>query len=1028
MIWNFCIRRPVLTIVIFLAAVIFGIYGYTQMPIRENPDVEFPIVSVSVVLPGAEPEVIETEVIEPLESEINTIEGLKELRSTAREQVAEVTAEFELYRDIDVAAQDVRDRVDRARQDLPDDIEAPIVRKIDPDAQAILWIALTGDERWDPVRLSTYAEDQIKERLENLRGVGQVQIGGQRRYAVRIRLDPEALAARRMTVRDVVDAVQANNVDIPSGRVQGSQREFLVKTRGQFASPEPLNDLVVAVREGGPVRLRDVGEAVSGVENDRQLARFVGEPSVGLGIVKQRDANTVEVAELVRARIAELSADFPAGLEYAIAADDSQYVEDSIRDLLLTIGLATLLVVVVVLALLRTWRGTFITSLAIPASLAIGLAAMQVMGFSLNVLSMLGLILVIGIVVDDAIVVLESSYRHMEEGSEPVPASRTGTTEVAFPTLANSLSLAAVFIPVAFTPGLIGRFFLEFGLTVAATIFASTFTALTLTPMLCSRILRPPSGERGRLFRKSEQGYAKVERGYERLLGTAFRRRWLTVVLAVLFMGSGPLFFSGLPTEFAPTVDRAEFLVRFETPQGATLDETDQFAQELETLLRDHPEVEHYFLAIGLAQAGPGQVNEGIAFVHLTPTDARDVHQEQIMQEVRDRIEGLPGGEGYVLSGGGVGAGAPLQLVLQNPDLDALARGQEEMLDWMREQPDYVGVDTDLQINRPEVRVRVNRDKAAELGISIADISNTLRFLLGDPDISEIERQAERYDVITETTRKGRMVPADLESIYVRTPEGDSVALGNLVTLEEGVGPSEIHHFNRIRAATLSASTPPGVPLGDALDRGRSKLEEILPSGFDVAVAGQARDFEESFRNLTFAVSMSVIFIFLILAAQFESWIHPLTIMLSLPLAVVGAFAALWIFGMTFNVFSFIGLIMLLGMATKNAILLVDYTNVLRRRGRGVVEAAKEAARIRFRPVIMTTLSTAIGMLPIALGFGAGGRARMPLGVAVIAGLLVTTLLTLVVVPVVYTLMDAFRNWTVRLVTRRGAPRRGEAE
>jgi hydrophobe/amphiphile efflux-1 (HAE1) family protein len=1008
-IWNFCIRRPVFTIVAFVVAAIFGIFGYTQLPVRENPDVEFPIASVSVVLSGAEPEVMETEVVEPLEAEINTIEGLKELRSTSREQVAQVTAEFELWRDIDVAVQDVRDRVNRAQRDLPPDIEAPIVEKLDPDARAIMWIALTGDSRWDAVRLSDYADEVLKEQLENIRGVGRVQIGGERRFAVRIRLDSERLAAHRLTVRDVVDAVQRNNVDIPSGRVQGKQREFLVKTEGQFSSAAPLNDLVITSRDGRPIRIRDVGKAVPGVENDRQLGRFVGEEAVGLGIVKQSDANTVALADAVRTRIQELSADFPAGLEYEVAADDSAYVKDSIRDLLLTIVMATALVVLVVLLLLRTVRGTLVSSLAIPTSLAIGFAAMHVMGFSLNVLSMLALILVIGIVVDDAIVILESNFRQLEQGAEPLPAARTGTTEVAFAAIANSLSLAAVFIPVAFTAGLIGRFFLEFGLTVTVTIFASTLTALTLTPMLCSRLLRPPAQGRG-LFQWSERVFKRIERAYGTLLERAFRFRWLTVLLAVAFMGTGILFFRGISREFAPAVDRSEFLIAFETPEGATLDQTDAYARRIEAVLADHPAVEHQFLAIGLARAGPGEVNEGLTFVHLVPRDDRELHQEQVMQELREQLRTLPGGRARVLAGSELGQGAPLQLVLQNPDLDALAEAQQRLLSWMRDQPDYVGANTDLKMQRPEVRVHIDRDKARELGVSVASISNTMRLLLGEPDISEIEKKAELYEVIPEIQGKGQMVPVDVRNLYVRGRGDKPIQLGNLVRLEESVGPSAIHHFNRVRAATLSASTPPGVALGDALQKARQRVVRELPPGFDHTVAGQARDFQESFRNLAIAIGFSVVFVFLILAAQFESFIHPLTVMLALPLATVGAFAALWLFGMTFNVFSFIGLIMLLGMASKNSILLVDYSNVLVRRGYPVVRAAKTAAAVRFRPVMMTTLSTAIGLLPIALGFGAGGRARMPLGVAVIVGLLVTTLLTLVVVPVVYTLMDALRR------------------
>lgn len=490
MIWNTTIRRPVLTVVIFLALAIFGAWGWQQMPLRENPDVEFPVVSVNVVLPGAEPEVIETEIIEVLEEEINTVEGLKTLTSTAREQVGAITAEFELWRDIDVAAQDVRDAVNRAQRDLPNGIEAPVVNKLDPDSFAIMWIALTGDARWDAVRLSTYADEVIKPQLEKIRGAGRVIIGGERRYAVRVRLDPERLAAHRLTVQDVVDAIQANNVNIPSGRVESKSREFLVKTQGQFDAAAPLNRIIIASTPDGLVRLGDVGSAVDGVENDRQTARFVGDTSVGLGVVKRSGANTVELASQIKTAMEGIAADFPVGLDYKIAADDSVYIEQSINDLVITIGITTLLVVFVVLGFLRNFGGTVIVAASIPTSLFVGLAGMNMLGFSANNLTMLGLILAIGIVIDDAIVVLENIYRHLEQGDEPQPAARVGTTEVAFAAIANTLSLAAVFIPVAFTAGIIGRYFFEFSLTVAVTVFASTFTALTLTPMLCSRFLR----------------------------------------------------------------------------------------------------------------------------------------------------------------------------------------------------------------------------------------------------------------------------------------------------------------------------------------------------------------------------------------------------------------------------------------------------------------------------------------------------------------------------------------------------------
>lgn len=1024
MIWNFCIRRPVFTLVIFLVITVFGAWGYYSMPVRENPDVEFPIVSVNVVYPGAEPEVIETELLEPLEEEVNTIEGLKTLTATAREQVGTVTAEFELWRDVDIAAQDVRDRVQRARRELPNGIEEPIVMKLDPDAQAIMWVALTGDERWDYVRMSNYADEVLKPRLENLRGVGQVQIGGERRYAARVKLDPEKLAAHHVTVGDVVATIQRNNVNIPSGRIESQSREFLIRTQGQFDSPEPINDLIVAYRSDSPVRIADVGYATDGVENDRQIARFAGKRSVGLGIVKQSDANTVSLAATVRERIAELGEDFPPGLTYTIAHDNSEYVEESIDDLLVTIGLATVLVVLVVFGFLRTAWGTLIVGVAIPISLVAAAACMYVLGFSINGLTMLALILAIGIVVDDAIVVLESSYRHLEQGSEPIPAARVGTTEVAFPAIANTISLAAVFIPVAFTSGMIGRFFLEFGLTVTVTVFASTFTALTLTPMLCSRLLRVPE-QHGRMFRWSEWGFRLIDKIYAGILYLVFRARIVTVLIGIAAVALGGYLFSQLSTEFSPNVDREGFMVRFETPEGATIRETDKYAGQLEKVLADEPAVEHQFMVIGLSRGGPGRVNEGMMFVHLTPRETRQRHQSQVMQELRDKFATLPDGRAFVLDISGVAgmSSAPMQFAIQHPDINRLAEGQQVVMDWMRTQPEFVGINSDLKMNKPQVEVSIKRDKASQMAISVEDISNTMRFLLGEPEISEIEVGTERFEVIPEVIGKGEMVPQTLRQLYIRASADELVSLDNLVEIREAIGPSEINHYGRMRSATISASNPPTVPLGDAMNKLTKHLDKELPGEFDYVFTGMTQDLQESFINLTIAMAFSVVFIFLVLSAQFESWIHPFTILLSLPLALLGAAGALWLTDLPFGIVAFVGLIMLLGMATKNAILLVDYTNVLVARGLDVIDAAKQAARIRFRPVLMTAVSTICGLLPIALGFGAGGEGRRPLGMAVVGGLATTTILTLLVIPVVYTLFAEIQHALGRLFDRRARTR-----
>jgi hydrophobe/amphiphile efflux-1 (HAE1) family protein len=1010
MIWNFCIRRPVFTVVMFLVMAIFGVWAASTMPVRENPDVEFPIVSVSVFYPGAEPEVVETQIVEYLEEEINTIEGLKTLTSSAREQAASVSAEFELWRDLDIAAQDVRDAVNRALNDLPEDAERPLIQKLDPGARAIMWIPLIGDQRWDPVRLTDYADRRLKPRLENIRGVGRILIGGEKRFAVRIQLDPARLAAHDLTPGDVVQAVQENNVNIPTGRVESVQREFLVKTQGRFSGPEPFNDIIVAQRDGAPIRLSDVGRAVPGVEFPRQAARFAGENAVALGVIKRSGANTVSVAgEVIRTLERLQQEEFPSGLSYDIAADDSVYIKQSIRDLAITIAGAALLVVAVVLGFLRNLRGTFITGLAIPTSLFGGVAAMSVLGFSINILTMLGLILAIGIVIDDAIVILESAYRRQEHGDDPMAAARDGTSEVAFPSIANTVALAAVFIPVAFTAGIIGRYFYEFSLTVAVTVFASTFTALTLTPMLCSRFLRLSQGK-GRLERFMERMLDGLDHAYSFVLDKALAHRAFTLAAALSAMALGGFLFTRLSTEFTPTVDRSQFMISFRTAEGATLAETDAYAAKLEKALAETDEVEHQFMAIGLSEGdAPGKANEGIMFVRLIPRARRDVHQADIMQRLRGRFARIPGGRAFVIStGGGPTQGAPLQLVLQSSNLDRLADQQQEVMAWMRSRPDLLGVNTDLRMNKPQARLRVLRDKASQMGVSVADVSNALRYLLGEPEISEIERDSERYEVITETGLRGRMVPDALLDVRVRTASGELVSLAGLVAMEEDIGPSEIHHFNRLRSATISASTPPDATLGDVMSDLSAYLERTLPPGFSYTFTGQSQDFQESFANLSLTMIFSVVFIYLVLAAQFESFTQPLLILIALPLAGVGAAVGLYLMNLPNGIYAFIGLIMLMGMAAKNAILMMDYTNILAKRGSTSREAAREAAKVRFRPVIMTTISTVLGLLPIALGLGAGGEARMPMGVAVTCGLLATTLLTLGVLPVVYTVyMDA---------------------
>lgn len=1016
MIWNLSIRRPVTTIVVFLVLGIFGVYGFMQMPVQENPEVEFPVISVTIVLPGAAPETVEMELLDPLEAEINTIEGLKELTSTAREQVGTVVAEFELWRNQDLAAQDVRDAVERARRNLPDDAESPIVRKLEIDSTAIMWIALQGDQRWDDTRMTEFADKTLKPQLETLRGVGQILVGGARDYAVRVRIDPLRLAAHGLTMQDVVQRIQQENVDIPSGRIEGISREFLIRTRGQFSEAAPFNQLILDYRDGVPIRLTDVGQALDSVQSDRQLARFSGQPTVGLGVVKQTGANTVQLAADVRARLDELALNFPPGLEYRIAMDASQYIEDNINDLQTTILIASSLVILVVLSFLRSVRGTIVVAMAIPTSLLIGLAIINVLGFSINVLTLLALILVIGIVVDDAIVVLERNFLHMEKGADAEPAARVGTTEVAFPTIANSLSLGAVFIPVAFTGGLVGRFFFEFGLTVAFTVFASTFVALTLSPMLCSRILKYQP-RTGYLYLLSEKFLKNMENAYAWILARALYRRGLVVTIALLAFGLGIAALLDIPREFQPDEDRSRFMLIFETPEGSSIRETDQLARNIEDILAEDARISHQFLAIGLGRGGtPGQPDRGISFVTLVPRQDRVLHQSELMQIFREKFAQIPAGQVFItdITPGGVG-GDPIEVVLQNPDLEVLDRLQAQVMDWMRASPElYIGVRSNLELNKPQIDVNVQRDKAAEMKVSVADISHTLRYLFGEVNISQVEREAERYDVLTDVLGRGEITPEIMRNVYVRNAQNELVSLDNLVQIQETIGPSEINRFNRLRSATISASTPPKVAMGDAVQKLEQYLQQEMPAGTDYELAGMSQIFEESFYYLSITIIFSIIFVYLVLSAQFESFVYPLTIMTALPLSTVGAFGSLWLLGMNFSVFAFIGVIMLMGLVTKNSILLVDYTNVLVARGSSPMQAAKQAGQERFRPVLMTAISTILGMTPIALGYGAGGEARSPLGVSVLAGLFTATALTLIVVPVVYTLINQLQGFLLR--------------
>ena len=998
------IRRPVLAWVFTILILIAGIIGYNALSVRELPDVDVPVVTVTVDWRGAAPDVMETEVTDLIEEEVNTVEGIKTITSQTREERAQITVEFELEVNVDVAAQDVRDAVARVRRRLPDDIDPPTVVKLDVDAQPIMWVSVNSD--WmSRTELADFVDRQLIDRIQVLPGVGRVQAGGSQRFAVRVELDVARLAAHDLTVTDVAQALRRENLELPSGRIESRLREFVVRTQGRISRPEDFQDIVITSRDGVPIRIRDVAEVVRGSENERNLARFIQTPTIGMGILRQSQANTLEVTSRVVEELDRIRPDLPPGVNLQVAFDGSRFIAESVTSTLRTLILAAILVVIVIFIFLRSLRSSFIPAIVIPVAVMGTFAIMNALGFSINVITLLGLILAIGLLVDDAVVMLENIYRHMEEEKEdPIEAARNGAAEIGFAVIASSISLAAVFVPVAFVTGTIGVFFYEFGLTVASAIFISTFIALTLTPMLCSRLIRVKKRHM-KIYHVLESGFDALGRFYKRWLERALQHRVITVILAICTFAAGILMARLLPGEFTPQQDQGAIIAFFRGPEGSTLEYMDRYLEEVEEIADDIPEIRTY---MGILGFGANPPNRGIMFMTLVDRNERDRSQFEVMAEMRRRTAEIPGIMVFLRERSPFGGGQdtrPVQYVIQHPDLGVLAEGSEELVRRLRDEDGFLDVDSDLDLNKPELMVHIDRERASLLGISVADISEALQLMLGGVDVTDYQERGKQYNVIARLREEDRAQPRNLDQIYLRARSGDLVPLSNIARFEEDVGPSQINHFNRVRSVTV-ASNLEGLALSEALERVREMADDIFPSETTYDLTGAARDLEESFRALTFTLFLAIVVVFLVLAAQFNSWIHPFTIMLGLPLALVGAFGGLMLTGQTLNIFSFIGLIMLTGLVTKNGILLIDYTNRLRDKGIERYEAVVTAGTIRLRPILMTAVTTIFGVLPIALGLGAGGEARAPLGVVVIGGMTVSTILTLVVVPVIYTLLD----------------------
>ena len=1001
------IRRPVLATVMSLTILLFGIISFDRLPVREYPDIDPPIISVTTLYRGASPSVVETEITNVLEEQFATLEGVKTLSSSSREQGSVITIEFELNRNVDEAANDVRDRVSRIRGKLPREVDDPIVSKVDVNAQPIVWLALSS-ENYSGLELSEVADRILKERIQRLPGVGNVFIGGERRYAMRVWLDPMRMAANNLTSQDIENAISRANAEIPGGRVEGSEREFAVRTRGELVSPQEFAKIIVSQRDNDLVRLGDVADVNIGAEDERTVARFNGQPAVGLGIVKQSKASTIDVADNVRNALAELGVALPDGMKLQVAYDSSIFIKESITEVGETLIIAMILVIIVVLAFLKSFRATIIPTVAIPISIIGAFAFAFFAGYSINILTLLALVLAIGLVVDDAIVVLENIFRHMEMGKSRLQASIDGTREIGFAVIATTITLVAVFVPVAFLTGSVGRLFNEFGLSLAVAVLISGFVALSFSPMLSSRILKPIHGTSDSWASRSFDSFFEfLNRLYKRILDWSLSHRILLLGFAGLLVILSAGLFLVLPSELVPIEDRGVGFGIVIAPEGATLDYTDHYMHEVENRLLNLPERQGLFVAVGLGFGGPGRVTNGFVFLRLKPLAERERSQQEIIQSLFPQMISIPGVLAFVInppSLGGRFSSSPVEYVLQADSYEQLSQATGIMISKASQLGYLINLDTDLRLNKPQLDITIDRERASGLGVSVEEIGTTLETFLGGHVVTNFKRGTKQYDVIVQVKPSGRSTPDAIEGIYVRGNAG-LVQLANVVNIRETVEPKELNHYNRLRSATISANLVPGISLAKALDDLDNIYTNDLPQGVKKEFGGQSLEFKSSSSSLYFMFILAVIFIFLVLSAQFESFIHPFTILLSVPLAVFGALLSLYVFGQSLNIYSQIGLIMLIGLVTKNSILIVEYSNQLRAKGRSIIDAVIEAATIRLRPILMTSLATIFGVLPIAIGFGAGAESRRPLGIAVVGGMLFSTFLTLVLVPVVYSLL-----------------------
>jgi multidrug efflux pump len=996
------IRRPVFATVLSLLILLVGGVSFNGLTVREYPKIDEPTVTVSTSFTGASSEVVESQVTKTLEDSLAGIEGVDIITSISRQERSQITVRFKLERDPDSAAADVRDKVSRVRQRLPQGIDEPVIAKVEADAFPVVWLALSSDTH-DALQLSDFANRIAKPVLQTAPGAADVRVYGERRYAMRIWIDPDRLAAYRLTVQDVEDALRRSNLEVPAGRIESSLREFNVTASTDLQTPAQFRAVAIRNINGQAIRLGDVARVVQGPQDERSSVRLNGRDSISLGVIRQATANPLELSAGVRALLEKVKQDLPPGVNVDIANDNSVFIDRSIKAVYTTIAEAVVLVALVIFVFLRTLRASIIPLVTIPVSLIGTFALMALFGFSINTLTLLALVLAIGLVVDDAIVVLENIYRHIEEGMKPFEAAIQGAREIGFAVVAMTLTLAAVYAPLAFTPGRTGRLFAEFALALAGAVVVSGFVALTLSPMLCSKLLRH-NPKPGRFDRFMERVINAITRGYSRTLSLALRARWVVVgVMLASALGSWWLL-QGIKQELAPIEDRGVILANINGPDGATLAYTLRYAQAIERIGQDYPEFDRIFSNIGNPTVAQGSV-----FLRAKPWEERTRTTQELAREITPRLGSLPGISAFASTPPSLGQGfreRPINYVIVTSDsYTNLSRVVRDFQDALAKNPGFVQVETDLRLNKPEIRLDVDRERAADMGVNVDVIARTVETLLGGRIVTRYKREGEQYDVLVQTTSAQRNTPDDIYRLFVRGRNDAMIPLASLVKIREVVVPRELNHFAQRRSATLTANLAPELALGDALKFMDATAREVLPAGYTTDLNGQSREFRNASGSLAIVFLLSLVFIYLVLAAQFESFVDPLVIMLSVPLSMLGALLALKYSGGTLNVFSQIGLITLVGLITKHGILIVEFANQLRLQGLEVVEAVKQSAALRLRPILMTTGAMVLGAMPLALASGAGAESRQQIGWVIVGGMSLGTLLTIFVVPTMYILL-----------------------